>query len=144
MSKQSDEANQRRSYFAKLKDPRWQKRRLEILSRDEFTCQLCEDKESTLHVHHKRYLWGKEPWDIPDNALVTLCESCHELETEFLKDAVADLAAIIRDRFNTEEIDVLCSLFLHFEPKDYGTHFLGVSPLEWIKRVVPKEPQSSQ
>jgi hypothetical protein len=66
------------NYYAKLKDPRWQKKRLEILSRDSFTCRLCDDKESTLHVHHIRYAKGADPWDYPDDCLVTLCESCHE------------------------------------------------------------------
>lgn len=65
-------------YYAKLKDPRWQKKRLEILSRDTFTCRLCDDSENTLHVHHIRYEKGADPWDYPDDCLVTLCESCHE------------------------------------------------------------------
>lgn len=62
-------------YAEKLKDPRWQKKRLEILSRDEFTCQLCNDKDSTLHVHHNEY--GLNPWDIENDKLITYCEHCH-------------------------------------------------------------------
>lgn len=31
-----------------------------------------------LHVHHKYYQMGKLPWDYPNEALVTLCWSCHE------------------------------------------------------------------
>jgi hypothetical protein len=52
-------------YSQKLKDPRWQKKRLEILERDGWKCMACGDKEKTLHVHHIFYLPGKEPWDIP-------------------------------------------------------------------------------
>jgi 5-methylcytosine-specific restriction endonuclease McrA len=37
----------RRTYGDKLKDPRWQKRRLEIFKRDEWTCQQCGDTETT-------------------------------------------------------------------------------------------------
>ncbi len=70
-----------RTYAEKLRDPRWQKKRLEILERDEWTCQLCGDKETTLVVHHRWYRKGKDPWDYPDNCLATLCESCHEQET---------------------------------------------------------------
>lgn len=66
------------SYSDLLKDPRWQKRKSEILNRDNFTCQLCGDKKTTLHVHHKYYLEGKLPWEYNDNALVTLCEYCHQ------------------------------------------------------------------
>ena len=66
------------TYWAKLRDPRWQRRRLEILQRDEFECRLCCDDASTLHVHHLRYEKGADPWDAPDSSLLTACESCHE------------------------------------------------------------------
>lgn len=65
------------TYSEKLKDPRWQKKRLEILSRDEFSCQSCGDTESSLQVHHKNYFKGREPWEYNENHLVTLCDSCH-------------------------------------------------------------------
>jgi hypothetical protein len=64
------------TYSDKLKDPRWQKKRLEILNRDEFTCQWCSDTEKTLHVHHLKY--SGDPWEIEDEFLLTLCETCHE------------------------------------------------------------------
>ena len=73
-------------YIKKLKDPRWQKKRLNILNRDEFTCQKCFDNESTLNVHHKYYLNGNDPWDYPDEALITLCEECHKEEKEYIED----------------------------------------------------------
>lgn len=66
------------SYSEKLRDPRWQKKRLEIMQRDDFKCQECSDATSTLHVHHTRYIKGREPWDYPNGFLVTLCELCHE------------------------------------------------------------------
>ena len=31
-----------------------------------------------LHVHHKYYIKGKKTWDYDSNALITLCELCHE------------------------------------------------------------------
>lgn len=65
------------SYSEKLRDPRWQKKRLEIMQRDEFKCQECADTESTLHVHHARYLKHRDPWEYDDALLVTLCEACH-------------------------------------------------------------------
>jgi hypothetical protein len=66
------------AYSDKLKDPRWQKRRLEILERDGWACQICEDKEHTLHVHHKIYEQGKAPWEYDNDSLVTLCQNCHD------------------------------------------------------------------
>jgi 5-methylcytosine-specific restriction endonuclease McrA len=63
------------TYSEKLRDPRWQKKRLEILNRDEFTCTICGDDKSTLHVHHNAY--AGEPWEADNNLLTTLCENCH-------------------------------------------------------------------
>lgn len=63
-------------YAEKLKDPRWQKKRLKIFERDGWACVRCKDSESSLQVHHKKYFG--EPWECPDEHLETLCESCHE------------------------------------------------------------------
>jgi len=57
------------------KDPRWQKKRLQILERDQWKCLACSDSQNTLHVHH--FYYDGEPWDVPDSALQTLCEQCH-------------------------------------------------------------------
>lgn len=73
------------NYSEKLRDPRWQKKRLRILERDDFACQACFDTTSTLHIHHKFYSADKEPWDYDDNALVTLCEGCHKTEGEICR-----------------------------------------------------------
>lgn len=67
-----------KSYSEKLKDPRWQERRLRIMERDKFCCKLCSNKKSTLNVHHKYYIRGRDPWDYDDDMLTTLCEQCHD------------------------------------------------------------------
>ena len=36
-------------YKEQIKSPKWQKRRLEIMQKDNFTCQLCGDTESMLN-----------------------------------------------------------------------------------------------
>lgn len=63
------------SYSQKLKDPRWQKKRLEILSRDNFSCRFCGDTKTELQVHHKSYFG--EPWEQANDELLTLCRYCH-------------------------------------------------------------------
>jgi hypothetical protein len=73
------------TYSKKLKHPKWQKKRLEILKRDKFKCKKCGDEETTLHVHHLEY--GSDPWDIENTFLVTLCEDCHKV-VESLKDRI--------------------------------------------------------
>lgn len=67
------------TYAEKLKDPRWQKKRLEVLNRDNFTCIYCYDQKECLHVHHKSYIKGKQPWEYDLENLTTACESCHTL-----------------------------------------------------------------
>ena len=69
-------------YSEKFKDPRWQRKRLFVLERDNWTCQYCGDKETTLHIHHLWYEKGKEPWEYPDECFLTLCEDCHHEEYE--------------------------------------------------------------
>lgn len=66
------------SYSEMLKDPRWQRRRLEILQRSDFTCEWCDAKDKTLHVHHTTYIKGHKPWDYGDDLLLSLCEDCHK------------------------------------------------------------------
>lgn len=68
------------TYIEKLLDPRWQKRKGEILHRDNFTCKSCGRKDITLHAHHIFYIEDTEPWDYSDDALITYCEVCHNTE----------------------------------------------------------------
>lgn len=69
------------TYSEKLKDPRWQKKRLEILSRDNWRCTKCGEDKATLHVHHVSY--GGDPWEVDSILLVTLCEHCHTIIEHF-------------------------------------------------------------
>lgn len=68
------------TYAEMLKDPRWQKKRLEILERDEWACQMCHSGDKTLHVHHNYYDYSLLPWEYPEESLITLCEECHKDE----------------------------------------------------------------
>lgn len=76
-------ATKKLTYSEKLQDPRWQRKRLEILGRDNFTCTLCGDKETTLHVHHEEY--NGEPWEADTNKLKSICKHCHHLITTMEK-----------------------------------------------------------
>lgn len=67
-----------KSYSELLKDPRWQKKRLEIMQRDDFKCRSCEMNDRTLHVHHLKYEKGLNPWESDNDDLITLCDCCHE------------------------------------------------------------------
>lgn len=66
------------SYSDKLRDPRWQRMRLQIMERDRFHCVECGSGDNTLNVHHGCYLPGLAPWEYEAHLLHTVCESCHE------------------------------------------------------------------
>lgn len=70
------------SYAEMLKGPRWQKKRLEVMQRDGFRCQHCLSEDKPLQVHHLVYDKDKKPWEYENNQLITLCEDCHQDETE--------------------------------------------------------------
>jgi 5-methylcytosine-specific restriction endonuclease McrA len=67
----------RQAYQEALRDPRWQKKRLQVFVRDHWTCQDCGATTKELQVHHRWYLAGKQPWEVPMAALATLCVACH-------------------------------------------------------------------
>ena len=73
------------TYQEKLRDKRWQIKKTEILSRDKFKCQshYCKSPENaSLEVHHLDYIPDIEPWDYPNDMLITLCNPCHQKEQE--------------------------------------------------------------
>lgn len=83
-------AKKANKYWVKLNDPRWQKRRLEIMARDDFRCISCDSNETTLHVHHFYYITGRLPWQYPGWALNTLCEDCHNKAHEYIATEITE------------------------------------------------------
>ena len=77
-----------------LKDGRWQRKRLEIMQRDDFKCKQC-GATNDLQVHHLRYFNGRKPWEYSNEDLVTLCGKCHSLAHEFPEESL--------DYFRTKE-----------------------------------------
>jgi hypothetical protein len=82
-------------YFEKLKDPRWQKRRTEVLQAANFTCEDCGAKDIELHVHHCIYEKGREPWEYA-NTLICVCKNCHKTRQEHESKAHMALAILMR------------------------------------------------
>ena len=98
------------TYSEQLQDPRWQKKRLEILSAAKFTCQQCKADDKTLHVHHSYYEKGRPVWEYPDLAYHCLCERCHGLRAKaesFLLQSVHDLSARELINLSSLVIDML-------------------------------------
>lgn len=111
------------AYQAKLLDPRWQRKRLEALQRSDFSCDCCGDSVSTLHVHHKQYIKGREPWEYEVGQLCCLCAECH-------RESHAD----------EDVLNLVCSYAEVLGPKDRATcaslvaGFLGMA---MSKRITP-------
>lgn len=90
-------------YSEKLRDPRWQRKRLHIFERDNWKCTVCGDSKATLEIHHLDYL-GNDPWDYPDDMLSTLCTKCHGEEQVRPKYEEDLLTALKICNFNAHQI----------------------------------------
>ena len=65
------------AYELLLQDPRWKRKAYYIKKRDENNCVICGGTNN-IQVHHLNYGKSIEPWDVPNEWLVTLCEDCHK------------------------------------------------------------------
>lgn len=84
------------TYSQKLRDPRWQKKRLEIFERDGWTCHFCHSKDKNLQVHHVVYR-KLEPWEYPNYLYQTLCEDCHSTRQELTDKTVDAVRIAVKD-----------------------------------------------
>ena len=89
------------AYKEKLKDPRWQKKRLEVFKRDGWKCTECGREDLELHLHHEEYFNG-EPWDVPEDFLKTLCHVCHSCVSMGID--FSDFKNGLRSKYNFEQI----------------------------------------
>lgn len=108
------------TYADKLKNPKWQKKRLKILERAKWKCELCSDEETELHVHHLEY--SGEPWEVPDDKLQCLCKDCHELISGRFKDWDKKIV-----KANKRIIDKVELWILEWEDKSTGIMSYGES-----------------
>lgn len=70
------------AYEKLLNRKEWQDRAHQIKTRDNLKCQAfdCTTPSDILQVHHLDYLGHKDPWNYPDDMLITLCKTCHSKE----------------------------------------------------------------
>jgi len=112
------------TYANKLLDPRWQKKRLQILERDNWACQSCASTKNTLHVHHTKY--ANQPWDIHNDLLITYCDKCHEL-IELLKKRFPFYTVLsIKNRGLTRSGFYSILFFCHHEEDGFLTCMIGL------------------
>lgn len=124
-----------KTYSGKLKDPRWQKKRLEILNRDDFTCWHCGSLKKTLHVHH--YAYVGDPWEADNELLITLCEDCHKKEEDSIKEIIPDTVRRLKlCGFGANAFDSLPKIF-EGTKKDYWNSY---DPAFYILEMVVNDP----
>ena len=117
------------TYSDKLRDPRWQKKRLKILERDGWKCKYCESEDIELHVHHKKY--KGLPHDADDEDLETLCKNCHYI-FHFMKDNFSEFIG----NFSTikrlkSEINESYSLYVYMDSEIIALFNLVDNTLEY-------------
>jgi len=93
------------TYAEKLRLPQWQRKRLEILNRDNFQCCACDSRTKELQVHHLIYS-KRDPWDYPDHCYQTLCRDCHEVRGPIVE-AAADALKLCLSKVPTPRMKQL-------------------------------------
>ncbi len=99
------------TYSEKLKNPKWQRKRLEILERDDFKCVYCNDQETELQIHHLKYT--EQPWKSPNKDLITLCKHCHHVVSK--DNNLKEVHSIIKNLYDK---DGIISLTVKFKIDD--------------------------
>lgn len=73
------------TYADQLKTADWQKKRLEIMQRDGFSCKICGDSKGQLSVHHLYYYPKMKVWEYENESLITICDRHHKEIHEMAK-----------------------------------------------------------
>lgn len=115
-------------YSQLLKSPLWQRKRLEIFNRDSFKCRFCGNEHLQIHVHHLLYLPDRNPWEYPDEYLVTLCETCHTDEEKLKSEDKFLLGNIILSGIKRRDLYSLASsLRTYMDCSDKQERFLRLN-----------------
>lgn len=90
------------------------------MQRDDFKCRHCNAVDKPLQIHHIAYNF-KDPWDIEDRLLISLCSECHDIETGAVKEAFAKLIQFMK-MAGYMSIDVLQLLTIFKDSNIRGVH----------------------
>ena len=97
-------------YKEQIKHPKWQKKRLEILEENNWTCAACGNTDAQLHVHHTRYEKNKMIWDYSNYKLMAVCNECHK-EIHRIKDSIKEIIDI--NHTNTYSLKLIHDIILN-------------------------------
>lgn len=104
------------TYSEKLRDSRWQKKRLEVLQREDFKCQWCKmihgvdlDQNQEVQVHHGYYEKGLDPWEYDSDSLFCLCKEHHK-KAQYLLTAAKRAIGRMHPALVMPLVDIACFL----------------------------------
>lgn len=113
------------------------------MRRDKWRCRLCGDQVTPLQVHHKEYINGNDPWEYPNEKLITLCEHCHaEISQDDFKDIPYDKIVVYKSdnweggsriMFITNMISGICSMRIYNKDDKF---ICGYSLCEDIPEII--------
>lgn len=109
-------------------DPRWQKKRLEIMNRDKWMCRVCKENKEMLSVHHIHYGLKEDhigPWDYSNGTLLTVCESCHEVlhKYPYYMKCCHDYLDVALE-YDLLNGDIFLDLYSRWADMNYGSNIL--------------------
>lgn len=117
------------SYAEKLKDPRWQRKRLECFQAADWKCERCHSGTKPLNSHHRQYRAGLEPWEYDLGELVCLCEDCHA-ERHGLRDTDRFLQVVIDQMYRAHRLgdwnEMMAAAELGQQLIDGGAYYKGL------------------
>jgi 5-methylcytosine-specific restriction endonuclease McrA len=94
------------TYKQQLQNPLWQKKRLEIMQRDNFTCLMCNSNKHQLHIHHLYYEKNTEIYNYDNECYLTLCNICHDFFHSKLTKVISLIAfQIVKNKIDILELD---------------------------------------
>jgi hypothetical protein len=125
-------------YSEKLKDPRWQGKRLEMFDKSDNKCNHCgcNGIDNPLQLHHRYYRLHTEPWDYPDHWFIVLCEDCHRIEHQYDYIFESLIDEIMKTGLNYDQIKIYLLLPLIICNDDKSGTLL-YDMINSIKKLLP-------
>ena len=106
----------KKRFMAQYQSKWWMETSKRIKSRDHNTCQMCGCNDKPLSVHHLCY--GKDgSLEVRDDALITLCETCHAEQKEYRDDCISLINEMRETMTDFELYQILSFVNNNFCPK---------------------------
>jgi hypothetical protein len=128
-------------YWQLLKSPLWQQKRLEMLEEAAWGCENCGEKQSELHVHHKQYFKGRNPWEYENDQLQVLCNECHKVQHQSIQNikeiiSFSDVNEIYNLLIGYSDLSIFKRTTKYDEYKNYDPQFQSIGVIAQLLNFV--------